>query len=88
MCLLVIFLLCAAVTGRFDVRNNSRFGIINSRLGQFKFPFDPLRELACKPLIWLAVSSAKTVQITQNRKNSRFHENNRESIETAKLAGG
>src|SRR5215469_807098 len=44
----------------------------NSRLGQKKFPFSRLRELARNSLIGLAVFCAKLVLIGRNRKNSRF----------------
>jgi hypothetical protein len=88
MCLVLIFFLCAAIIERFDVPNNSRFGTINSRLGRFEFPFDPLRELIRKALIQRVFFGAETALIGQNRKNSRFHGNNREWIETAKLVGG
>jgi hypothetical protein len=55
MCLLLIFLLCAAITGRFAVPNNSRFGTIDSRLGAIngnKIPGSPLREFFGNALIW------------------------------------
>src|SRR5215470_8171242 len=58
---------------------NSRFRRINSRLGGRKFPFSLLREFAHKHLICLAVPSAKAALIGQNRKNSRFYGNNRDS---------
>ena len=85
MCLLVILFLCAAVIGRFEVPDNSRFGRINSRLANIngnKIPVSPLWELVRKPLIRRVVSSAETVLIGQNRKNSRFHWNSPELIDT------
>jgi hypothetical protein len=59
--------------------SNSRFGGFNSRLGRREFPFGAPREFAYKGLICLAVFSAKTTPIGQNRKNSRFCARNRES---------
>jgi hypothetical protein len=62
MGLFLILLWCAAVTGDI-LRYNSRFEVFNSRLGPNKFPFSPLRELAGKDLICLAVFGAKTALI-------------------------
>src|SRR6202008_1459056 len=67
MGLFLILLWCAAVTGPI-LRYNSRFGVFNSRLGPNKFPFSPLRELADKDLICLAVFGAKTALTWNNRK--------------------
>ena len=88
MCLLVILFLCAAVIGRFDVPNNSRFGTINSRLGRLEFPFDPATGIDRQGFDTAHFFSAETALIGPNRKNSRFHGNNQEWIETAKLVGG
>jgi hypothetical protein len=88
MCLLVILFLCAAIIGRFEVLNNSRFGAINSRLGRFEFPVSLLREFAGNILIWRMIFADKWRFHGENRRNSRFHGNNRESIETTDPVGG
>jgi hypothetical protein len=65
--------------GRVDILPaNSRFDRFNSRLGRRKFPFTPLRELAAKRLICLAILVAERRLSRQNRRNSRFCGNNRE----------
>ena len=74
MGLFLILLWGAAVTGHI-LRYNSRFGVFNSRLGSNKFPFSPLRELAGKDLIRLAIFGAETALMWNNRKNSRFDGN-------------
>src|SRR5215471_2660057 len=68
---------CASVA-RTVHRHNSRFGVFNSRLGANKFPFSGQREFEAKRLIRPGFSVAKTALFERNRKNSRFHENNRE----------
>jgi hypothetical protein len=77
MGLFLVLFWCSAVAGD-TLRYNSRFGVFNSRLGPNKFPFSLLRELAGKGLIGLAVFAAKKALMWNNRKNSRFHGNNRE----------
>jgi hypothetical protein len=77
MGLFLVLFWCSAVAGD-TLRYNSRFGVFNSRLGPNKFPFSLLRELAGKGLICLAVFAAKKALMWNNRKNSRFHGNNRE----------
>jgi hypothetical protein len=64
------FFWCAGIVGA--VFPDSRLGGFNSRLGANKFPFCPLRELAGKDLIYLAVSGAETALMANNRENSRF----------------
>src|SRR5262245_7264345 len=68
---------CAAAA-RAVLGSSSRFGAFNSRLAPNKFPFSRLRELVGNGLIWLAVFDARTTLFGLNRKNSRFHGNNRE----------
>jgi hypothetical protein len=65
------------MTGLLE-RSISRLAAINSRLTADNSRFGPLEENCHKALIWRAVSSAQTVHITQNRKNSWFHGKNRE----------
>jgi hypothetical protein len=84
MGLFLVLLWCAAVV----LGGNSRFGGFNSRLCPNKFAFPPLRELASKGLIWLAVFAAKTAVIGKNLKNSRFHGNNREFCPQRRERGG
>jgi len=63
MGLFQVLLWCAAVV----LRGYSRFGEFDSRLCPNKFPFPPLRELASRGLICLAVFAAKTAVIGKNR---------------------
>ena len=77
MGLFLVFFWCAAIA-RAVLRYNSRLGGFNSRLGPNKFPFGPLRELAGKGLICLAVFATRTALMGNNRKNSRLHGNNQE----------
>src|SRR6266567_4932119 len=76
---------CAAVA-RAVLRYNSRFAVLNSRLGLNKFPFSRQRELPGKGLICLALFGAETALFGHNRENSRFHGNNREFRPRARLA--
>ena len=75
---LFLVLLWCTLDARDVLRQNSRFGGFNSRLGANKFPFGRVRELPAKDLICLRVSGAKTALFGHDRENSRFHGNNRE----------
>jgi hypothetical protein len=59
--------------------NYSRFGGINSRLGQHKFPFRQLRELSRKALNYIDVFVTEWKLDGTTRRNSRFNGKNRES---------
>src|SRR5262245_31932246 len=71
--LLMLWWCAAAALGA-----NSRFGAFNSRLRGDKFPFGLLREFAGKGLIYPTVFVAIPGFGCVNRKNSRYHGNNRE----------
>jgi hypothetical protein len=66
-------------------RYNSRFSVFNSRLGANKFPFNLLRQLASKRLIYLVVFGLKTALFGHDRENSRFNGKNREVSSGAAL---
>ena len=59
MGLFLLLVWCAAVA-RGVLRDNSRFGIFNSRLAANKFPFSQQRELPGKGLIGIAIFDAET----------------------------
>jgi hypothetical protein len=79
MCFFLVLFWCSVVA-RDILGDNSRFGVLNSRLGRSEFPVSLPRESVRKGLIWLAVFAEKRGARGQNRQNSRFHGKNREFV--------
>jgi hypothetical protein len=68
---------CATIA-RAILRDNSRFGAINSRLRGNKFPFGRRRELVGNGLIYFILFGAETVLFANVRENSRYDGKNQE----------